>query len=585
VSEAEPQTGISEEALSVTVAATFSATLVDEWARAGVVHAVIAPGSRSTPIALALAEDERMRVTVCHDERSAGFVGIGIGMASGRPAVVVTTSGTAAAELHPAIVEADLAGIPLIVATADRPAELRDVGAPQAIDQTHLFGRSVRWFVDPGVPDEGATHSWRSLAARAVIEADAPHSGPVHLNLPFRDPLIGRAGALPPARPAHRPWHERVAGERRLDHDQIALLGRLCSRQEGVIVAGGGIAHPEAVLVLAHTLGWPVLADPRSGCRVPDGAVVCHFDAIVRSAADALAPRVALRLGTPPASKVLGELLARPEVAEIVVAGDDAWFDPHRGSALLVDAEPSVVCRELAAVVEGQGPPTPWLPRWRAADDDAARIIAEVISRHDEPTEPGIARAVVDALPDGSNLLVGSSMPIRDVEWYASAREGLRVLANRGANGIDGIVSTAVGLSLTSPGPMAALLGDLAFLHDTGGLALLARQRCDLALVVVDNDGGGIFSFLPQASALERARFEELFGTPHGLDLAAIVSAHGIPVEVARRGRDVGLAIENAVEVDGPRVVVVETDRSRNVEVHDAIHSAVADALGATTRP
>jgi 2-succinyl-5-enolpyruvyl-6-hydroxy-3-cyclohexene-1-carboxylate synthase len=563
----------------VLAAATFCATLVDEWARAGVTDAVIAPGSRSTPLALALVADDRIGVHVVHDERSAAFVALGAGLASGRPAIVLTTSGTAAAELHPAVVEAHHAAVPLIVCTADRPPELRDVGAPQAIDQMHLFGRSARWFVDPGVPDDASAATWRSTAARTVAEACGPVAGPVHVNLPFRDPLTGTAGPLPPGRAGGEPWHQRLVPERRLDHEQVALLARHCARREGVIVAGWGVEHPEAVLVLAHTLGWPVLADPRSGCRLPDAAVVAHFDAVVRGAGDALTPEVVLRLGAPPASRMLAEWVSRTQPTEIVVTNDGAWFDPGRHATLFVDAEPSIACRELAALVEDQHPPTPWLARWGAAQRAAATAIARVIGQHEVPTEPAIARDVVACVPDDGTLVVSSSMPVRDVEWFAAPREGGRVLANRGANGIDGVVSTALGAALASSGPTVALVGDLGFIHDSNGLLQASRRQADLTVVVVDNDGGGIFSFLPQAELLDRPTFETLFGTPHGIDLAALASAYGVAVHVVDRQDDLRPVLHEAMERGGCRVVLVRTERRTNVEVHAAIHSAVNEAL------
>jgi 2-succinyl-5-enolpyruvyl-6-hydroxy-3-cyclohexene-1-carboxylate synthase len=545
-------------------------------------------------MALALSADDRFVVHIQQDERSAGFLALGIGLASGRPAVVLTTSGTAAVELHPAVVEAHHAGVPLLVCTADRPPELRDVGAPQTIDQAHLFGRSVRWFTDAGVPDLEASASWRSLAARAVLEATSSPCGPVHLNLPFREPLVGRPGAIPEGRAAGAAWHEAAAVDRRLAHDDVVALARRCHGRSGVIVAGSGIEHAEPVLVLAHTLGWPVLADPRSGCRLVDRAVIAHFDTILRCAGDAdhhhpgsdpsgvaeaLRPDVVLRLGGPPASKVLGQWLAAVAADEIMVSADGTWHDPARSAAVVIDAEPSIVCRELAMAVEAEHPSGAWLKRWRQADEAVGRAIGEVLAGRDEPTEPALAREVVAAVPDGGLLLVASSMPVRDVEWYSVAREGLRVLANRGANGIDGLVSTAVGIALGSGVPTVALLGDLAFIHDSNGLLRAAERGADVTIVVVDNNGGGIFSFLPQASHLEPARFEQLFGTPHGADLVALARSYGIPAERIERQADIRPALHDALERGGIRVIVVPTERDANVAVHEAIHVAAARAL------
>lgn len=557
------------------VAATFCATLVDEWVRTGLTEAVVAPGSRSTPLALALAADGRVRVHVHHDERSAAFVALGVGLASGRPAVLLCTSGTAAANFHPAVVEAHQAEVAMIVCTADRPPELRDVAAAQTIDQLRLYGSAVRWFADVGVPDDAAAATWRSLAARAVADATGPVPGPVHLNLAFREPLVAEPGPLPPARPDGEPWHRSAVGAPALDVDLDALAAAL-DAQRGVIVAGAGAGDPAVVHALAAALGWPVLADPRSGARTPDPTAIAAFDALLRHerfAADH-APTVVLRLGRPPASKVLAGWIARAAPTEVQVAITPGWVDPDRRVAWRVVADPTALCRALVGRVRGASG-TPWRARWTRAEAAAQAALDGELASHDEPTEPGVARTLVRCLPEGATLVVSSSMPVRDVEWYGPTRSGLAVLANRGANGIDGVTSTAVGVALAAAGPTALLIGDVAFLHDANGL-LGARQRpIDLVIVVVDNDGGGIFSFLPQATALAGERFETLFGTPHGVDPIALAAAYGVP------GVEIGAIDELAPALvgTGVRLVRVRTDRARNVEVHDALHRAVAAAL------
>jgi 2-succinyl-5-enolpyruvyl-6-hydroxy-3-cyclohexene-1-carboxylate synthase len=568
---------VSQTDLPVSAAATFAATLVDEWVRSGVHHAVVSPGSRSTPMALALAGDARLRTHVHHDERSGAFTALGIATSTGRPCVVLTTSGTAAAEMHPAVIEADLGRIPLVVCTADRPPELRGVGAPQTIDQIQLFGGAVRWFCDPGVPDDAHPTSWRSIGSRAIAEAYGPPAGPVHLNLAFRDPLVGRAGDLPEGREAGLPWHDRLVAPRRIAHDDATRLAAHCRHRTGVIVAGTGILHPEHVLLLAHTLGWPVFADPRSGCRLPDRAVVAHFDAIARSnAVDA--PEVVIRLGMPPASKVLARWLADNVDTEIVIDRDGWFLDPERRAAFVVEANPCVACLELAPLVEDAMPPTPWLRRWTGVEAAARDAIERVLHAADALTEPAIARAVVAALPDDGTLVVASSMPVRDVEWYAEPREGVRIASNRGANGIDGVVSTAVGIALTGVATMA-LVGDIAFLHDSNGLLGASERGIDLTVVVVDNDGGGIFSFLPQATVLTPERFEELFGTPHGLDLRAIAESLGVRVHDPEDEAQLRATLDKCTGTPGVDVVLVTTRRADNVAVHDAIEAATTGAV------
>jgi 2-succinyl-5-enolpyruvyl-6-hydroxy-3-cyclohexene-1-carboxylate synthase len=517
----------------MTVQATFCATLVDEWARAGVTDAVIAPGSRSTPLALALAASP-LQVHVVLDERSAGFFALGLGSATGRPAVVVTTSGTAAVELHPAVVEADLARVPMLVCTADRPPELHRVGAAQTVEQRLLFAESARWVFEPGVPDEASQWSWRSLAARAVLEA---RTGPVHLNLAFRDPLLGDAAEPRPGRPDGSPWHQAdPAPPTPATGEDV----RLPDGVRGVIVAGGGSPPCEDVHALADRLGWPVLADPRSRCRVPAPATVAAADAILRAAT--FEPEFVLRLGGPWASKVVNQWLASLGAPQWLVDPAGAWPDPDRTAARVLSALPQ----------PGEPAPPDWLSAWREAEAAAQEAIDAAAQG-----EPALARSLVAGLPDGAALVVSSSMPVRDVEWYSAPRHGIRVFANRGANGIDGVLSTALGVAASGV-KTVVLLGDLAFLHDVGALALLARRPdLDVEVVVVDNDGGGIFSFLPQARVVEPERFEQLFGTPHGLDLEAVADGFGV----------------------GHRVRVVKTDRAANVADHDRVNEAVARAV------
>lgn len=551
------------------VQATFAATLVDEWVRCGVTDAVVAPGSRSTPLLLALSARGAVRLHVFLDERSAAFFALGIGMATGRPAIVVTTSGTAAVELHPAVVEASHAGVPLLAVTADRPWELRDVGAPQTIDQSRLFGQAVRWFADPGVPDADSSSAWRSLAARAVAEA-VRGRGPVHLNLPFRDPLVATAGPLPPGRPDGAPWHgaptSGSASSSGTETGALLLAERGGAR--GVVVAGRGASEFGDVVAWAAARGWPVLADALSGCRVGAPNVIGAFDGLLRVDPFVRAvgvPDVVVRVGAPPASKVLAQWLASLGCPQLAVAPPGTWPDPERTATHVLPGLPDVD-------VGGVDPA--WLRQWRDADDAAQRAIDDALAGYgDTRTEPGVARAVVDALPEGARLVVSSSMPVRDVEWFSRPRDGVVVHANRGANGIDGVVSTALGVAAGSRNPTVALLGDLALLHDSGGL-LWARDRdVDCTFVVVDNDGGGIFSFLPQAR-LASQTFERLFGTPHGIDVRDLARVHGLEVS-----DDVTGAVRTAAGA-GVRIVVARTgDRAANVDVHARLNDAIAAAL------
>ncbi len=566
------------------VQAAFAATLVDEWVRGGITDAVVAPGSRSTPLIVALAADGRLRLHVVLDERSAGFLALGIGLARDWPALVVTTSGTAAAELHPAVIEAHQAGVPLLAVTADRPSELHRVGAPQTIEQESLYAGALRWSASPGVADGAASWTWRSLAARTVAEATSGPAGPgpVHLNLAFREPLLGQAGALPEGRPDGEPWHRVSQGPWAAPAGVVANLAAWArAGARGLIVAGagaaggtGGAGAPSSVAALAEALGWPVLADPPSGARVPGPWTVAAADTLLRNpAVAAWRPDVVLRLGQPWASRVVSEWLRGlgPEVEQILVDPFGRWADPERRASQVVRSDATALA---AALTPSRAEPSAWARQWVDADAAAQRAIDAVLATHPELTEPGVARTLAGALPDGSRLFVSSSMPVRDVEWYSRPREGLTVVANRGANGIDGIVATALGLA--TAGPVTALVGDLAFLYDAGALLWAGQRQVDCTFVVVDNDGGGIFSFLPQAQGVSRDVFERFWGTAHGLDLGRVAEAYRIPVtEIAATAE-----LPGVLGAAGVRMVLARTERVANVAVHREIEAAVAAAIG-----
>ncbi|HEY4398563.1 MAG TPA: 2-succinyl-5-enolpyruvyl-6-hydroxy-3-cyclohexene-1-carboxylic-acid synthase [Acidimicrobiia bacterium] len=562
----------------------FGRALVDEWARAGVHDACLAPGSRSAPLALALAGDDRIRVHVHLDERSAAFFALGTAKASGSPAVVLCTSGTAAANFHPAVLEASHSRTPLIVCTADRPPELRDTGAGQTVDQLDLYGRAVRWFCEVGVPEEhpGAGVSWRSTAARAVAESVGPPAGPVHLNLAFREPLVPTGAPLvdAPGRADGRPWTTVTRSIRAPDEATVARVADgVRARPRGLILAGwGSDASAEAVDRVATAAGWPVLADPISGLRRGPNAVSA-YEALLRSPgfAERHRPDLVLRLGAAPTSKPLTAWLG-PEVPQLLIDPDAAWLDPARGAAerIAVDPEPllGALADTLAPVAE---PDHAWLRSWQDAERAARAALDDVLDGWETPFEGRVARDTVDALPDGATLVVASSMPVRDVEAFARPRTGVRFLANRGVNGIDGFVSTVLGAAAVSAGPTVALLGDLCLLHDANGLLGAAGRGVDATFVVLDNDGGGIFSFLPQADQPEH--FELLFGTPHGVDLAALASMHGLAAERVEKAGEVVPALDAAIAAGGVRFVIVPTERAENVTRHRDAWQAVASSL------
>lgn len=562
---------------SAATTATFCATLVDEWLQCGVRHAVVSPGSRSTPIALEIANRQEIEMHIFHDERSAAFAALGIAKASGIPAILVCSSGTAAVEFHPAVVEAHHSEVPILICTADRPAELQGVGAPQTIDQQNLYGVSVRKFVNAEVADESESHTWRKIARDLFATSLGKVRGPVHLNLRFREPLMGVATSLPPR-------HERSA----MIADKVDLpsarslrkLKKALNFKNGVIIAGPENYQIESIFRLAQTLSWPVLADPRSGARVPSKFVVAAADSILRDEdfAKKLQPQVVLRFGTLPASKVVNSWLASSGAKQIVITTTPTLADPDQLCALHIVGEIDELCAELVSDrTNGQNNrgDFSWLDLWDTAESSAQKSINAALA--DEPglSEPGVARALYGLLPEASNLVVSSSMPIRDVEWFAAPRTGLRVHANRGANGIDGVVSTAVGIALATRQPTTLLIGDIALLHDVNGLIGLVSREIDLRIVVIDNNGGGIFSFLPQAQNLESTKFEKIFGTPHGVNLKMVAQAHQINTHEVANMSDFAEVLSQR----GPWLARVVTDRQENVKVHERINQMVASNL------
>jgi 2-succinyl-5-enolpyruvyl-6-hydroxy-3-cyclohexene-1-carboxylate synthase len=530
----------------------------DELVRCGVTDVCTSPGSRSTPLVAALTRDRRLRATSHVDERCAAFFALGAAKASGRPVVLACTSGTAAANYLPAVIEAHEAGVPLLVLTSDRPPELREVGAGQAIDQIGLYGRAVRWFVEVGNhPATPERVRWmRMLACRAVGATTATRPGPVHLNFPLREPLVPPAlGPDPaPGRPGGAPW---IDVARPVSQATVTIeRGR-----RGVVVAGAG-CDPRIVDVAARA-GWPVLADPMSGGRRGDAAVA-HYDALLRDAAFVAAhrPDVVLRAGDLPTSKPLRAWLVGLDDAEqVAFPPPSVWSDPDATLSRLLHGR-----LELLPVAEDG-----WLDAWRAADAQVARAFEEVLG--EDLGEPQVARALVGTLPAHATLVVASSMPVRDVESFAPVRhDPPRVLSNRGANGIDGTVSTAYGVASVSDGPVVLLIGDVALLHDAGGLLAGRRLGLDLDIVLLNNDGGGIFEFLPVAG--EGDFFEEHVATPHGVEFAHLAAFYGCAYE---RVDDLG-AVGAALGRGGTRIVEVRTDRAENLALH---RRATEAALGA----
>lgn len=552
--------------LSPTAAVTMCRTLLDEWAWLGASHAVVAPGSRSTPMALALVADDRFHVHVFHDERSAAFAALGIGLSTGTPAVLLCTSGTAAAEFLPAVAEASQAHVPLIVCTADRPPELQGVGAPQTMNQQHLYGNYVRSFVNMAPPSMAESGSWRVVAQSSFAASVTIPAGPVHVNLQFRDPLVGSANALPP----------RVREERRADDlvpGDLEAASRLGEVGPGLILAGAGVDDPQALVELSARLGWPLLADPRSGCRSVSGQVITHADSILRheSTASRLTPAVILRFGEPPASKVVNQWVARSGAQVVAITPNGRRIDPEG----VVSAHLTCKVADLADALKYVRSTSAFFAVWWDAEVAARSAISAVVEADSRITEPWIAREVASRLSTDDVLLLSSSMPVRDVEWFAERCPRI-VYSNRGVNGIDGVMSTGIGIALGSGRDVTVLIGDVAFLHDSNALINLKSRKVNIRIVVVNNRGGGIFSFLDQAQALERESFERFYGTPHDSDLQALAQAHKIDAyTVATKSDFVTKFGELRVGV-----LVANSNRETNVSDHQRLHDAVSRALG-----
>lgn len=577
--------------LVVTINATFCATLVDQWIAEGMTDAFIAPGSRSTPLALALTGRQELSIHIFHDERSAAFAALGNGLASGHPAVLLCSSGTAGAHFHAAVIEADTSCVPMLVCTADRPPELWGTGAPQTINQTELYGAIVRSFVEPGPPEDSANvddeKTWRSLAQDAYLAAAAvERPGPVHLNLSFRDPLVGAPAALGPAlpnKPTSNASAVTAASQAAAFQAANRLIGACTDTQgaplRGALVVGRTTADAASILSFAAKLGWPVLADHRSGCR--SGSSIRHFDSLLRSD-DFIAshrPDVVVRVGEIVASKAVSQWLSKLDCPTVATMPWGRRIDPEDVQPEYLP-EPSLF-ESANSELQQVEPPAPWLQTWTDADQSANKAIRAALHAHPGLAEPTVARTALAGVTSGGALVVSASMPVRDLEWFGENRNDVAVYANRGANGIDGVTSTAIGVALTGI-PTVCLIGDVAFLHDTNALIALSQRKIDLTIVVTDNDGGGIFSFLPQQRMLASERYEQLFGTPHNTDLAALVASHNIAVT--------SWSQPMTLPVGGVQVVLATTNRDQNLTLHNTLVQAVADAglsgqTMSTTRP
>jgi 2-succinyl-5-enolpyruvyl-6-hydroxy-3-cyclohexene-1-carboxylate synthase len=576
---------------------------VDELARCGMRDACTSPGSRSTPLVLTLARERRLR---CHshvDERCAGFFALGLAKASGLPVAIACTSGTAVAELLPAVVEAHEARVSLIVLSADRPPELRDSGAGQTIDQLKIFGGFVKWFFEVGSHAATAERvRWmRTLACRVYWQTLQGRPGVVHLNFPLREPLVSDepVPVSDGARPDRFPLVSRARARQLAPEDARSLAVPVAACRRGVVVAGRHERDTplgEAAAGFCARAGWPLLADPLSGARRGEAAVA-HYDALLRdpSFAAGARPDIVLRVGDLPTSKPLRAWLAgMRDVPQAVLDPEDCWQDPDSTLCRVFALEPAAA---LAALEAPSADPD-WLAGWRGADERAAEAILGVLGG-DPLSEPAVASELGRLLPARATLFVASSMPVRDIETFWPARaDPPRVLCNRGANGIDGTVSSAFGAAAASDGvggdPVILLIGDVALAYDIGGLLASSRLGLKLTIVLLNNEGGGIFDFLPvAAAAMARETTSEAIdatgatqdiytrhiATPTGLDFAKAAALYGLGHETVTDLGGFRAALERALAAPRSTIVEAQTKRDANVELHRRVWSAVSKTL------
>jgi 2-succinyl-5-enolpyruvyl-6-hydroxy-3-cyclohexene-1-carboxylate synthase len=554
------------------VTQSFAATFVDELAVQGVDYACISPGSRSAPLAIALQRHPKIRVLVHVDERSGSFFGVGLAKGTGKPVVLLCTSGTAAAEFHPAVVEAFHSRTPLIVLTADRPPELREVGANQAIDQDHLYGSAVRWFFDPGTPVEsaGSPRQWRRLAARAYAEAAG---GPVHINLPFREPLVPTPGEVPVA--LGIAGQAISAGRIQPTPGQVTVLASALQRAQRPLIVAGEMRDGDRLAPALARLGLPVLAEPSSQLRRAEtGAAVESYEALLRAGWSLQhGPDLVVSLGGAPTSKVLSAWLAAASAPTFLIDPDRTWRDPDQVASHVMACDPQALLEALPAMDRNA-----WREEWLSAGKRAtAAIAATFVST---PLHEGhIVRALAARLPDNGQVFVGSSMPIRAVDsFWPYAKTQQRFYGNRGASGIDGLVSSGLGLAAgRSSVPTVLLLGDLSVYHDMNGLWALRRHGLRATIVVCDNNGGGVFNFLPQAQ--HQDVFEELFATPLGLDFAQVARLYDLVYSPVTDRAGLEPALVDALAAQTPTMVVVKFKREDSVNGQRTCWEAASAAL------
>jgi len=556
----------------------YVATFVDELVKNGVTDVVISPGSRSTPLAMTVCEHEGLNEWVMIDERSAAFFALGMAKETKRPVALLCTSGTAAANYFPAIIEAYYSRVPLLVFTADRPHELRDVGAPQAIEQIKMYGEYVKWFQEMALPEasERMLSYVRGKASRAVFEAEEGNSGPVHLNFPFREPLvpdftINNLWGHQNDRAPHCPTFN---GKKRLSNVQIDhLINRIKNKRRGVIVCGPQVDEglAQAITKIATKLGLPILADPLSQLRSGKhnhSHIIESYDAIFRNQTirEQLKPGYIIRFGAMPVSKsYLFYIEENKEVLQFIVENDEGFRDPTGNAAEFIYADPILLCQDLIQTSIHINQDNKWLHRWQQMNQIAKKHLLEKTSH--ELTEGEAVKSLLEVIPAKSNLYVGNSMAVRDLDtFFMTTEKEIVILANRGTSGIDGMVSSALGAAATSKHSLTLLIGDLSFYHDLNGLLAAKHYNLNITILLINNNGGGIFSFLPQAN--DEKYFETLFGTPIDIDFGPIVSVYDGKYSVPTTKKDLEEQLLQSYQHKGISVIEVQTNRTENAKWH-----------------
>ena len=568
----------------------FSDAFIDELGRSGVHHACICPGSRSTPIVLSLARSPSTKVWVHLDERSAAYFALGMSRAIHEPIAIVCTSGTAAANFYPAIIEAHYSHLPLLVLTADRPPELWEWGANQTIDQNRMYGEHVKWSVNMATPEPAPEllRYVREMACRAVATAIESPPGPVQINFPFREPLVPDSiPAVLERRETRRSdgaYTEVSIGRSQIDKEQITQVAKeLEGKKKGIIVCGPQDDSEFVTLIstLASKLGFPILADPLSQvrCGTHDRSTVIDcYDGFLRSTKviQALRPEVVLRFGATPTSKALLNYLAQQRDAHQINAQEGDWQDPDHLTTEMFHTNPNQFTRDLAHIVA----PTKskeWLELWCTVAKVSRSSIADQLKNIEEVFEGKVFSELAALLPLKAALFAGNSMPVRDLDaFYPTSPQEIHFLGNRGASGVDGVLSTSLGTAALTQNPLVTVLGDLSFYHDMNGLLAAQKFKVNATIIVLNNNGGGIFSFLPQHSHPEY--FEKYFGTPHGLTFEHAATLYKLEYNHIASWTEFRKVVLGHLDSPGTKIVELSSDRERNVELHHHISTEVTKA-------